>query len=123
MSYQDLIPLVLAEVVGDFGFKEFANKGGITSFFTGTAGYIVVGYFLIRSLQGSTVMMVNSAWDGISTIIENLAAYLFLGERFEHWYEYFGMILIIVGLLCLKIPAKRKEKFVFPELFSSNKNK
>jgi len=123
MSYQDLIPLVFAEIVGDFGFKEFANKGGITPFFAGTVGYIAVVYFLIRSLQGSTIMMVNSAWDGISTVIENIAAFVFLGERFENWNEYFGMILIIVGLLCLKIPTKRKEKFVFPELFSSNKNK
>ena len=122
MSYQDLIPLVFAEIVGDFGFKEFANKGGLTPFFTGTVGYVAVGYFLIRSLQGSTILMVNSAWDGISTIIENIAAFVFLGERFESWNEYIGMILIIIGLLFMKIPATRKEKFVFPELFSS-KNK
>jgi hypothetical protein len=122
MSYQDIIPLVLAEIVGDFGYKEFANKGGFSSFFTGTAGYIAVGYFLIRSLQGSTILTVNSAWDGISTIIENIAAYIFFGERFENWNEYLGMILIVVGLLFMKIPATRKEKFVFPELFST-KNK
>ena len=29
MSYQDLIPLILIEIVGDFGYKEFANKGGL----------------------------------------------------------------------------------------------
>ena len=121
MSYQDLLPLTLAEIVGDFGFKEFANKGGICSFLTGTAGYIAVGYFLIRSLQGSTILLVNSAWDGISTVIENIAAFIFLGERFESWNEYVGMILIIIGLFCLKIPTQRKEKFVFPQLFSCKK--
>ena len=29
MSYQEIISLILTEIVGDFGFKEFANKGGI----------------------------------------------------------------------------------------------
>ena len=40
MSYQDLIPLILIEIVGDFGYKEFANKGGLKNFMVGTVGYI-----------------------------------------------------------------------------------
>jgi hypothetical protein len=48
MSYQDLIPLVLTEIVGDFGYKIFANQGGLIPFATGTIGYVGVIYFLIN---------------------------------------------------------------------------
>jgi hypothetical protein len=32
MSYQDVGALIISEIVGDFGFQKFANKGGITPF-------------------------------------------------------------------------------------------
>jgi multidrug transporter EmrE-like cation transporter len=116
MSYQDLIPLVLTEIVGDFGYKVFANQGGLLPFATGTIGYVGVVYFLIRSLQGSNVLTINAAWDGISALLESIAAYIFLGERLEYHYEYIGIILIILGLLMLKIPLLRKRKFHFPKI-------
>lgn len=118
MSYQDLMPLTLAEIAGDFGFKEFANNGGITNFGIGAVGYIGVIYFLIRSLQGSSILLVNSAWDGLSTVIENCFAFFILGERFENVNEYIGMFLIIIGLFFMKIPIKRKNIFVFPNVLS-----
>ena len=36
MSYIDIGLLSLAEIVGDFGYKEFANKGGVYNFSIGT---------------------------------------------------------------------------------------
>ena len=48
MSYQELLPLIFAEIVGDFGYKEFANKGGIKNFAIGSVGYVGVIYYLIR---------------------------------------------------------------------------
>ena len=41
-------------------------------------------------------------WDGISALIETLAAILFLGERFTNKYQYIGIALIILGLFFLK---------------------
>ena len=118
MSYQDLIPLVLTEIIGDFGYESFANHGGIKNFATGTIGYIGVVYYVIRALQGSNILLINGVWDGLSALIESLAAFIILGERFETWQEYFGLVLIIVGLICLKIPLTRKNKFVFPPFFT-----
>lgn len=118
MSYQDLIPLVLTEIIGDFGYESFANHGGIKNFATGTISYIGVVYYLIRSLQGSNILLINGVWDGLSALIESLAAFIILGERFETWREYFGLFLIIVGLIFLKIPFTRKNKFVFPSFFN-----
>lgn len=118
MSYYDVTLCVLTEIIGDFGFKEFANNGGIKPFSFGLMGYAGVIYYLIRSLQGSTVLMVNAAWDGISAIIESLAAFIILGERLESISQYFGIIFIILGLFLLKLPLKRKKPFSFPKFFN-----
>lgn len=117
MSLVDILQLSLAEIVGDFGYKYFANEGGIANFAIGTTGYIGVAYFLIKSLQGSQVMLVNAGWDGMSAIIETMAAFIFLGERLDDPLKYFGILLIIMGLFFLKLPCTRKNTFKFPKIF------
>lgn len=117
MSYFDLTALILTEIVGDFGYKSFADKGGLSSFAVGTTGYIGVIYFLIRSLQGSQVLLINAAWDGLSALLESIAAMVFLGERFADPTKYIGLALIIIGLFFLKLPLMTEHKFVFPKLF------
>lgn len=121
MSYIDIGSLALAEIVGDFGFKEFANKGGMPSFAVGSIGYVGVIYFLIRSLQGSQVILVNAAWDGISAVIETIAAMVILGEGFSDFKQYLGIVFIVIGLLFLKIPWKRQNEFKFSSLFGTPK--
>ena len=120
MSYQEIIPLILTEIVGDFGFKEFANKGGIINFTTGIIGYIGVIYYLIRSLQGSQILLVNAVWDGLSALIESIVAIIILGERFDDPWKYFGIILIILGLFFLQLPIMNKHKFIFPKFFKES---
>lgn len=117
MSYIDIINLSLSEIIGDFAYKQFANNGGIKWFGIGTTGYISVIYFLIKSLQGSQVLLVNAAWDGISAILESIAAMVFLGEFFTDKKQYLGIILIALGIFFLKIPNARKTPFVLPKLF------
>lgn len=107
----------LVEIVGDFGYQYFANNGGIASFAIGTSGYIGVIYYLIKSLQGSNILLVNGAWDGISAIVESIAAMIFLGQYFESIYQYLGLTLIIIGLFFLRIPITRKKEFKFPSIF------
>lgn len=110
MSYADLIPLILTEIVGDFGYKEYANKGGWNNFVVGTAGYIGVIHYLIRSLHGSKVLLVNAAWDGLSALIESIAAFVILGERFDDMWQYVGVVLIVIGLLFLRLPVVQQWK-------------
>jgi multidrug transporter EmrE-like cation transporter len=113
MSYQKLLPLCLSEIVGDIGYKEYANKGGMENFAMGTIGYIGVVYFLILSLRGSQLLLVNAAWDGLNALIESLAAMIILGERFDDPWKYFGVFLIICGLFFLKIPILSKQPSTF----------
>ena len=106
MSLYSVGLLSITEVFGDFALKKFANEGGLNFLAYGVLGYIGVIYFLIKSLQGSSVLMVNAAWDGFSAVIESLLAYIVLGERFSDPNQYIGIGLIISGLFFLKIPLK-----------------
>jgi len=117
MSLPQILLLSVVEIIGDFGFKEFANNGGLIPFFIGSTGYVGVVILLIVALQNSTVMMVNGAWDGISGLMESAAAYIFLGERFEHKFQYVGLIMIALGLYLLKIPLKKAKSFEIPSSF------
>jgi multidrug transporter EmrE-like cation transporter len=106
MSLYSIGLLSLTEVFGDFALKKYANEGGLTFLAYGALGYVGVVYFLIHSLRGSSVLMVNAAWDGISAFIESLLAIVVLGEGFSDPNQYIGIGLIILGLFFLKIPLK-----------------
>jgi hypothetical protein len=58
--------------------------------------------------------MVNGAWDGMSALLESIAAYLFLGERFNNPLQYVGILFIIIGLFLLRIPVYKKLPFHLP---------
>lgn len=104
MSLYSIGLLSLTEVFGDFALKKYANEGGLAFLAYGLIGYVGVVYFLIQSLRGSSVLMVNVAWDGISAFIESLLAFVVLGERFSDPNQYIGISLIVAGLFFLKIP-------------------
>jgi multidrug transporter EmrE-like cation transporter len=107
MSLPQIVALSAVEVIGDVGFKEYANKGGIVNLAQGIIGYIGVMALLVISLQGSTLLLVNGAWDGISCLIESIYVYLFLGERFDDFSQYIGLVFIVIGISLLKIPISK----------------
>jgi len=116
MSFQQIIMLSTVEIIGDFALKEFANNGGILPLSIGVGGYVGVVYCLIVALQNSSILLVNGGWDGTSALIESIAAYIFLGERFHSYVQYIGLILTIVGVYLLKIPKNKKSPFHFPKI-------
>jgi len=105
MSIALISALSLAEIVGDFGFKTFARTGTVASFTQGSFGYVAVIYFLIRALKSGNVLYVNGMWDGISCLLESLAAYLILGERLDSPTEYAGLVFVIIGIIMLHAPS------------------
>lgn len=104
MSMLNIFLLSFAEVFGDFGFKTFARTGAKASFAQGSLGYVGVIYFLIKSLRQGNILYVNGMWDGMSAVIESLAAYLILGERLHGTAQYAGLGLVIAGILLLHAP-------------------
>jgi multidrug transporter EmrE-like cation transporter len=105
MSNLNIVLLSIAEVFGDFGYKTFARTGTKASFAQGSLGYVGVIYFLIKSLRQGNVLYVNGMWDGVSAIIESLAAYIILGERLKGPLQYAGLVLVIIGICMLHAPA------------------
>ena len=104
MSVYSIGLLSITEIFGDFALKKYANEGGLGFLGYGLLGYAGVIYFLVQSLKGSSVLMVNAAWDGVSAFIESLLAFLILGERFSDPNQYIGIGLIVISLFFLKIP-------------------
>lgn len=115
MSLSQITILSLIEIIGDYSLKEYANDKGLSYLAIGSTAYIGVVAMLIVSLQGSTILMVNSAWDAISTLLESLFAFFILGERFENYLQYFGVFFIIIGLYLLKIPTSKSHPFHIPK--------
>ncbi len=116
MSLVQILGLSLIEIVGDTGVKFFANNGGILNLGIGIAGYIGVFIMLIVSLQGSQLMMVNVAWDGLNGLLTTLYSFFILGERFENWTQYLGIVFIILGVFLLKVPLSKDLPFTWPSL-------
>jgi multidrug transporter EmrE-like cation transporter len=40
-------------------------------------------------------------WDGVSALLESVAAYLILGEKLNKPYQYIGLGVIILGIFIL----------------------
>ena len=115
MSLVQILGLSMIEIVGDVALKQYANNQGWGYLGLGIVGYIGVVIMLIVNLQDSTVLLVNNAWDGTSSLIESIYAFVILGERFENYFQYFGVVFIVLGLYLLKIPLSKKHPFHIPE--------
>jgi multidrug transporter EmrE-like cation transporter len=98
----NIVLLSLIEIFGDFQLEKFANTNNIANLSLGTLGYVGVIYFLIRSLRDRNILFVNAAWDGVSAIIETMAAIFILGQRMNSLGEWVGLCLIISGLFFLQ---------------------
>lgn len=96
-----LVILSIAEIGADFSLEKYANLGGLQYFWIGAIGYAAVVFLLIQALKGSTILYINNMWDGISSIIETLAAFFILKERFQHRRQYIGVLFIVFGLFIL----------------------
>jgi len=94
--------LSVLEVFGDFMLKDYASTGVLSKLGLGVLGYVGVVAALIWSFQTGNVLLVNGMWDGMSTIIESVAAYLILGDRLSNPYQYFGLFVTILGVFLLK---------------------
>lgn len=101
MSIANIAMLSIIEIFGDFKLKEYARTKVSTSLYSGIIGYCGVIFFLIKSLEEGNIIYVNGMWDGTSAIIETIAAYIILGERLVHTYQYIGIAMISFGLLML----------------------
>ena len=94
--------LSLVEIYGDFSLRFYAQTNKLEYLAHGLVGYVGVVYCLIQSLRLKNVLYINGMWDGISGIMESVAAYVFMGDRLEKPVEYLGLGLTVAGIYLLK---------------------
>ena len=95
--------LATVEIYGDFNLRWFVQTNNVSFLYRGIVGYIGVVFFLIQSLRYGNVLYVNGLWDGMSGLIESLAAYYFLGDRLKNSQQYVGLIMTIAGVALMKM--------------------
>ena len=102
MAFTDIIALSVTEIFGDFSLRWYAQSGALRYLYGGLVGYAGVIYYLIRSFRHDNVLYVNGMWDGVSGIIESLAAFVILGDRLHNPIQYVGLVLTVIGIVLLK---------------------
>lgn len=91
------------EIYADFMLRFYTQTSKLTYLVQGSLGYVGVVYFLIQSLRFGNVLYVNALWDGLSGLIESVAAYVFLGDRLTSQHQYVGLFFVIAGIVLLKM--------------------
>lgn len=99
----EVLTLSAIEIFADFQLRWYAQTNVLQYLWAGIAGYAGVVYFLIRALRTDNVLYVNGLWDGLSGLIESLAAYYYLGDRLKSSQQYVGLLFIIAGVALLKM--------------------
>lgn len=117
MSLQQIFALSAIEIIGDVSFKQFANDAGIVYLATGILAYASMTVVLVIALQNSTILLVNNGWDAMNTVLQSLVGYFLLGERFEHYTQYLGIVFVVIGIYLMKIPWKNDKPFHMPKLW------
>ena len=98
-----VVLLSAVEIFADFELKWYAQTDKLAHLGWGVGGYVVVVILLIEALRHANVLMVNALWDGMSGLIESLAAYVILGDRLKSNQQYVGVLFIIAGVFLLKL--------------------
>jgi multidrug transporter EmrE-like cation transporter len=101
-SFVTIILLSVVEIYGDFALRFYAQTNKASYLMHGLVGYAGVVYFLIQSLRLDNLLYVNGMWDGVSGILNSVAAYTILGDRLKHSSQYLGLGLIISGIAMMK---------------------
>ena len=97
-----IIALSVVEVYGDFALRFYAQTNKLQWLAHGILGYAALVFLLVMSLKYNNVLYVNGMWDGVSGVVESLAAYIILGDRLKKKSQYLGLGLIIAGVVLLK---------------------
>ena len=106
MGFSDIVLLSAVEIFGDFNLRWYAQSNQFSYLAYGVLGYIGVIYYLVKSLRSDNVLYVNGMWDGVSGIVESVAAYIVLGDRLEKPVQYIGLAMVSVGIYLLKHDGK-----------------
>jgi multidrug transporter EmrE-like cation transporter len=99
----NIVILTLFEIFGDFQIQQYVKTNEYEPLLYGIFGYIGVVIYLVKSLREINVLYLNLLWDGISAILETIAAMVILGQRFDSYTHILGAFFIISGLFIIRL--------------------
>lgn len=99
MTLLNVLLMTVSEIFGNANFKHFTGDAGHHGHLVGGfVGYIGVMYFLIKSFSSASMLWVGAMWEGMITLLGSAYAFFVLGERFDSWVQYAGLVLGIVAM-------------------------
>lgn len=107
MTLINVVFMTLSEIFGNMHIKNYAASNKHTHLLLGILGYIGVLYFLVKCFGHGNMLWVTSMWEGMIVLLGSAFAYFYLGERFDHPVQYFGIILGILAMFCVNYGHKK----------------
>ena len=101
MTLLNVCCMTLTEIFGNFNIQRYAQTNRYKDLFLGILGYIGVIYFLIKSFGHGNMLWVGAMWEGMIIVLSSAFAYFYLGERFHHPVQYFGIFLGLLAMCCV----------------------
>jgi multidrug transporter EmrE-like cation transporter len=102
MTIFNVAMMSAAEIFGNVHFQNYSSNNKVRSLVLGFLGYLGVIYFLIKSFGHGNMLWVSAMWEGMIIILGSTVAYFYLGERFDHPIQYFGIFLGLMSLICVE---------------------
>lgn len=104
MTLANVLLMTVSEIFGNANFKHYAGGTGHQGHLAGGfVGYVGVMYFLIKSFSGASMLWVGAMWEGMITILGSAYAFFILGERFDSWIQYAGLLLGLVAMCMVHV--------------------
>jgi len=101
MTILNVVCMSVAEIFGNRSIQNYAQSRKMRDLILGLLGYIVVIYFLYRSFSNKNMMWVSAMWQGMIIVLGSAFAYFYIGERFTHPLQYFGVLLGLLAMFCV----------------------
>lgn len=116
MTLLNICLMSITEIFGNFNIQKFSSSRKYKDLILGIIGYIGVIFFLSRSFSHGNMLWVSTMWEGMIIVLGSTFAYFYLGERFNHPLQYFGIILGFTAMLCVNygesLGTLKQEPFV-----------
>ena len=101
MSLIGVLAMTSAELFGNAHLKWYAENGKKHHLGLGILAWGLVLFFLIKTLKHSTMMWTCIMWEAMIVIGGAITAYVFFGEKFSSWIQWFGVLLAIGAAVCI----------------------
>ena len=104
-----IIAMSFLELFGQIFIKTYYETRMVYWFFIGWLFYAGVLYLLYRAYFYTGLAIANGLWSAATIIMTTLVGVFYYKEDLN-FYEYFGIVLVIIGILLLGIFGNEEQE-------------